>query len=352
MFRYWQEKRNNEKGSILVYFALFLVVLIGFAAIALDGSNAYVQQRRAQDAADAAALAGARTLALGGSSSAIDSSVKQLAISNGAQNVTWQFIEGGKGVGVTTEISFETAFARVFGIETMTAKAYAEASFGAAQTAGNLLPMIAPCAEYAYGDKVRLWDKDSHSDNDGSGDDKHHGNDDGSGDDKHHGNDDGSGDDKHDGDDDGSGDDDKHHGDDDDDHDDEAPGNFGWLDWDGGSPSTPELAENIRHPEHSGSWSIGDWIPGGPGVKNSSQVIAALNTWIGKHVTIPLYDDVTGNGNNAQYHVCGFGEFVIIDYNFHGSDKYVEGYFVQALKPGSDVGPDHDYGVSLLHLSK
>ncbi len=43
-----------ETGSAMVYFALVLFILVGMAAIALDGSNAYIQRRRMVTAADAA----------------------------------------------------------------------------------------------------------------------------------------------------------------------------------------------------------------------------------------------------------------------------------------------------------
>jgi putative Flp pilus-assembly TadE/G-like protein len=50
---------NTEKGQALVIIALAAVVLIGFAALAIDGSTAFSDRRHAQNAADTAALAGA-----------------------------------------------------------------------------------------------------------------------------------------------------------------------------------------------------------------------------------------------------------------------------------------------------
>src|SRR5687767_324529 len=48
-----------ERGQAIVLLALALVGLLGFAAVALDGGNIYTEQRRAQSAADNAALAAA-----------------------------------------------------------------------------------------------------------------------------------------------------------------------------------------------------------------------------------------------------------------------------------------------------
>ena len=53
---------EQENGQAIVILALVMVVLLAFAALAIDGGNAYVERRRAQNAADAAALAGAREL--------------------------------------------------------------------------------------------------------------------------------------------------------------------------------------------------------------------------------------------------------------------------------------------------
>ncbi len=57
-------KRNflprNERGQAIVIMAFALIVLLAFAALAIDGGYAYVERRRAQNGADAAALAGAR----------------------------------------------------------------------------------------------------------------------------------------------------------------------------------------------------------------------------------------------------------------------------------------------------
>lgn len=55
-----QDRRDpHDRGQILVLFAIFLVVLIGFAAIAVDLGSYLKARRDYQNAADAAALAGA-----------------------------------------------------------------------------------------------------------------------------------------------------------------------------------------------------------------------------------------------------------------------------------------------------
>jgi hypothetical protein len=56
--RSWAQKSRRERGVVLVWFALLLVVLLGFAGFAVDLSNWWFQAERLQRGADAAAHAG------------------------------------------------------------------------------------------------------------------------------------------------------------------------------------------------------------------------------------------------------------------------------------------------------
>jgi hypothetical protein len=53
---------ENERGQAIVLAALAMVGLLAFLALAIDGGNTLTERRRAQNAADAGALAGARQL--------------------------------------------------------------------------------------------------------------------------------------------------------------------------------------------------------------------------------------------------------------------------------------------------
>lgn len=50
--------QRREEGQVLAYLAIVLVVLLGFAALALDGGMLFSDRRDAQNAADSASLAG------------------------------------------------------------------------------------------------------------------------------------------------------------------------------------------------------------------------------------------------------------------------------------------------------
>jgi hypothetical protein len=60
-------RTRRQRGQVLPLFALFLVVLMGFAALAIDVSGAYSARRSYRSTADAAALAGAQDLQVLGS---------------------------------------------------------------------------------------------------------------------------------------------------------------------------------------------------------------------------------------------------------------------------------------------
>jgi uncharacterized membrane protein len=54
-----KNQESSEYGQALVLIALAFVVLIGFAALAIDGGMTYSNRRIAQAASDSASLAGA-----------------------------------------------------------------------------------------------------------------------------------------------------------------------------------------------------------------------------------------------------------------------------------------------------
>src|SRR5829696_3991576 len=51
--------KSQEKGQVLILIALAAIGLVGFTALAIDGSRVFSDRRHAQNAADTAALAAA-----------------------------------------------------------------------------------------------------------------------------------------------------------------------------------------------------------------------------------------------------------------------------------------------------
>ena len=74
---------QHERGQALVIFAVALIGLLGFAALALDGGNIYVEHRRTQAAADNAALAAAFQMMQGVTSTV---PLQNAVLANAAQN--------------------------------------------------------------------------------------------------------------------------------------------------------------------------------------------------------------------------------------------------------------------------
>jgi choice-of-anchor A domain-containing protein len=153
---------RREKGSAALYFALVIFILLAMGAVALDGSNAYLQRRNMQTAADAAALAGARILALEGSSAEIESEVRSFALANGVGGVSWSRSEDGKSIiapdaaeaevtwtytndnkdiDVTVANDYDPYFARILGYETLRSSGASRAGYEPIIAVDNLVPL-------------------------------------------------------------------------------------------------------------------------------------------------------------------------------------------------------------------
>ncbi len=90
-------QRKSERGAILIFVAITIVVLMGFAAFVIDKGVFWMSRAQAQNAADAGALAGAASLVFddntwpipsGGAVEAAATSTVNQNIINGATGVT------------------------------------------------------------------------------------------------------------------------------------------------------------------------------------------------------------------------------------------------------------------------
>jgi len=88
------KRLHGQRGGIAIWFALLLPVLLGFAALAVDVTRLNLTRVELQNAADAAALAGARSLSDAGGDpynwTAATSKAQELAQSNKADGVLIQ----------------------------------------------------------------------------------------------------------------------------------------------------------------------------------------------------------------------------------------------------------------------
>jgi len=169
-----------EEGSVLVMVAAALVMLLGVCAIAIDMANLYLARAQAQRAADAAALAGAKSFltsgcATGGCTAGgiQETDGRRQAVGAGAQNyiagqpasidpnadVTFSYPNPQEPqITVVAKATVSTFFAKIFGVSTSnvsataTAEAYNPAGGGGAPLAAACLkPLLMPNCDPAPG---------------------------------------------------------------------------------------------------------------------------------------------------------------------------------------------------------
>jgi hypothetical protein len=164
------KRRNGERGQTLILVALFIVVLIGMAALAIDTTALYVARSETQRAADAAALAGAKAFVDSGvTSDPTNATLRSLAANistgyvnaarakNKVQGVVPTLVSaiplypatnpGNPQITVTLQrTNLPTFFARIFGqsVARVTASATAEAYNSSNAGAGANMPPVAP----------------------------------------------------------------------------------------------------------------------------------------------------------------------------------------------------------------
>ncbi|MHB8376132.1 MAG: pilus assembly protein TadG-related protein [Dehalococcoidia bacterium] len=134
-------RRAGERGQSLAVVALLMTALLGASGLAIDGGNLYVNRTNAQRTADAAALAGARTVLTSQTQGIADA--QAYAAANGepnAQVTTLSIVRPHDAVQVTVTHSAPTGLLRVLGITSGTVKATAVAQVGPAGGAVGIIP--------------------------------------------------------------------------------------------------------------------------------------------------------------------------------------------------------------------
>ena len=115
-------RARSDRGQATVLTVVFLVVLLGMAALVLDIGSWYRADRATQSTADAAALAGAQ--ALPGDSATANTLALQYATKNGglgSGGVTFSSkIVANDTIKVTVKRAAPTFFAKIFGKNTVT----------------------------------------------------------------------------------------------------------------------------------------------------------------------------------------------------------------------------------------
>jgi Flp pilus assembly protein TadG len=140
---------HKEDGAAAVVVALMLVVLMGFGALAVDVGSLYKARREMVTAADAAALAGARQLALTegvDTPGAIAVAENYATVMNEAETVAVNIINIGteQAIEVVATRNERMYLARALGFmnNNVSARAVAKWGYPTEMTGGNVLPLF------------------------------------------------------------------------------------------------------------------------------------------------------------------------------------------------------------------
>jgi len=325
---------GGQKGQAMVVVAVGLVILLGMVGLVVDVGNAYALQRKVRNAVDASALAAAREMARGWNvttNGEVLAKAREYAVRNAlpAESiVVWygdidgtplalvnydgahpaEQINGVDVAGVVVQGhgTVRTYLAHLFGVSSFSA---GETSVGlwlcGVCSAQELFPATAPASVLmAYGKPIPGAHYRFIADQ-------------------------------------------------------VAPGNWGWVAWDDGPGHTSNAAlvanlqAIVNGSDSSGEWAITDEevLPGGPGVMNSADVRAALEALVGRLVTIPVYDHVTGTGANVRYDIAGFVSMRLTGFDMQCNPKYFEGVVENDTQPQAEAGCA-DLGVCVVKLRR
>jgi len=299
-------RKNNERGQSMVLTVVFMVVLLGFAALVIDVGSWYRAHRSAQATADASALAGAAVLPDTAAASAL---ANQYATKNG----------GSSGTGGAPQITFTQSdyemdtikvkvtrpspgfFARVFGSKFMNVTVSGSATARAYNVQGirnGIAPITVnykhpllnctrgqhPTCNPTFGTPTQLTLEDIHT---SGGKD--------------------------------------------------AAGSFGLINLNGvggGNVGAGTLADWLLNGYQDHDLEIGKY-DSAPGANfNNSQFTSALDQQIGHELLFPVYRLLKGPGSNAMYDIIGWVGFVIDSYSSNGSDGVINGHFTRYTTDG------------------
>jgi len=342
--------RKNESGQAVIILAVGVVVLLIFAALAIDAGNAYTAKREAQNAADAASMAATRQLVKEcaklydglDATNPVASNILQQGVdmvktnainAQGAAQLYYIDQNGtrlgtsainpmaaipcgcgagtARGVEVNIDHAAPSFLAGLIGQKSLPVKVVAKARYGPVSqisTAIGVYPVTRRMGiSTVLGDDVVIRDVKGQED---------------------------------------------------------LPGNFGWLTW-AGSPNANTLGVSMTPPGDSNTFinphdpsdrtlNIGDWVEGATG--NMATLKDELDTyWVNtdRIMIIPLFDTTEGTGSNFNYRVAGFGALKITGYDLGGSNKHIDAVFVDVVTTGdwADVVCAQESGVYSVKLT-
>jgi secretion/DNA translocation related TadE-like protein len=304
-------KIRNDRGQATVITVVFLVVLLGMAALVLDIGSWYRADRATQSTADAAALAGAQALPYDTSNAG--SLAQQYANKNGGGVTGGDVTISSSPYGTNDTIKVQVhrtasgVFTKLFGVNQVGVGSKATARASLMQSAQYVAPIgvnlkhqnlkgrpTCPC--FGAGNVTTLpLGKTG------------------------------------------------------------APGSFDLLNIDGSKGGTGGqiLADWILH-GYSGYLPIGAYLSDTGAKWNDSLVQNALEQRMHTTLLFPVYDTLSGSGANATYHVVGWVGFYLMGHSASGSSGSLTGYFTEVTWDGIEStatdGSNPDLGARTVKL--
>ena len=289
---------EGERGATAVIFALLLVPILGFAAIAVDIGSLYADRAKLQISADAAALAVAQDCARGACGDML-ATARSMVLANDSQGNTAQPVLSNSPLSVTVTGSTPQQhwFAPIIGHDSTAVSATATVGWGGPSQGTAVLPLTFSWCSFkaqtggglpsgTTEQIIKLSKSAGLSDCTGPSGNV-------------------------------------------------VPGGFGFLTTDAGTCTVTS--------------AIGQQTSSSTGQSPPSGCTATdFAGWIGRTVLLPIYDQFGGTGSGAWYRVYGYAAFTLTGYQFvgqfksggnkvcgpgsNGSDRCVTGYFTRFVE--------------------
>jgi hypothetical protein len=277
-----RHRTHNERGAIAVTTALALVVLLGFAAIAIDVGMMYEERAQLQNGADSAALAIAQNCIespamCSASASQLASDIAQHNTRDNLSEIASLTFPTSASVRVQTQAKdgqadagkLALSIAPLLGVDDPSISAAASASWGGPGTGPAMLPIaVSHCQAtkaFEQSGSTVVLDITGKSSLPGCAHEGH-----------------------------------------------PVPGGFGWF----RQGSKAECGQETSYDDIVFS------DPGNDFAASCDEVLKnLLNKSIGDTLLLPVYDSTSDSGNNAKYYISGWIAFKVTGWNFGGSAK-------------------------------
>jgi Putative Flp pilus-assembly TadE/G-like len=303
-----------ERGQAFVLTALAMLMCCAMAAFVLDVGHWFRDKRRLQGTADAAALAGAQRLPddpVGAKAMAQSYADKNGGDVAGANIVVSSTYGANDTIAVKAKRTDPGIFSRVLAVGNTDISARAKARVDIPQSALHVAPMVVHCNHPLIQNcnsngHLPQFNVETSLDYDPMG----------------------------------------------------APGAFGMLNLSkgGGTPGSSEEADWILH-GYGSYLGVNKNYRSDPGAKfSSNEVQGALESRLtGDPVLLfPVFERLTGTGQNAEYYIIGWIGFHLTKYVMHGNNATLTGYFTTYIAQGilTSGGPSNspNYGVKSIQL--